>query len=329
MGDSLSTVFATIVAAILMFLFPMIDTWERQDDLSYVVAYTAVVNTVDAVRNTGRYTEEMHNDLITKIDSTGNRFEVKIEHRESKVVSAGGGNISMVYINHYTNEILQKMKQDYDGDGEIDHEYKGMKKGDFFYITIKNTNKTQATVLKENIYGANLETFKIGVPYGGQIRNEFYDNSLAVDQSVQDNSASYDWDTSYFTDYGTYDNYYTGGNEGTGSSSSGGSSSGGAYSGGGSTSVYYGDDGTGSGTTGGMSLGDGTSSSTGDHGDVGIDYGTGDMGTGGYSTGGSYGDSVIDYGTGDMSIGDGTGGSVIDYGTGDMGSSGGYNDYRY
>ena len=52
MGDSLSIVFATIVASLLLFLFPMIDTWERQDDLSYMAAYSAVVDTVDAVRNT-------------------------------------------------------------------------------------------------------------------------------------------------------------------------------------------------------------------------------------------------------------------------------------
>ena len=65
MGDSLSVIFATIVAAIIMFLFPMLDTWERQDDLSYIAAYTSVVNTVDSVRNTGRLTSDMYNNLIT------------------------------------------------------------------------------------------------------------------------------------------------------------------------------------------------------------------------------------------------------------------------
>lgn len=60
MGDSLSIVFATIVATIIMFFFPMIDTWERQDDLSYMAAYTAVIDTVDAVRNTRQtYTRDV------------------------------------------------------------------------------------------------------------------------------------------------------------------------------------------------------------------------------------------------------------------------------
>ena len=42
-----------------------------------------------------------------------------------------------------------------------------------FAEVVKNRNKTQATVLKQNLYNTRLETFKIGVPYGGQIRNEY------------------------------------------------------------------------------------------------------------------------------------------------------------
>ena len=33
MDDSLAVIFATIVAVLLMFIFPLMDTWERQDDL--------------------------------------------------------------------------------------------------------------------------------------------------------------------------------------------------------------------------------------------------------------------------------------------------------
>ena len=85
MGDSLSVIFATIVAAIIMFLFPMLDTWERQDDLSYMAAYTAVVDTVDAVRNTGRLTDDMYNDLLSVITTTGNRFQIQMEQKSLRV----------------------------------------------------------------------------------------------------------------------------------------------------------------------------------------------------------------------------------------------------
>lgn len=170
MGDTLSVIFATIVAAIIMFLFPMLDTWERQDDLSYMAAYSSVVDTVDAVRNTGRLTESMYNTLLSATTATGNRFKIQMEHREYVIVpveDASGAitGYEMVYVTHYTNEILNHL--------ETSGEYTDFNKGDFFYISIKNTNKTQATMLKENLYGTRLETFKIGVPYGGQIKSEY------------------------------------------------------------------------------------------------------------------------------------------------------------
>ena len=174
MGDSLSVIFATIVAAIIMFLFPMLDTWERQDDLSYMAAYTAVVDMVDAVRNTGRLTEDMYSDLVSAITTTGNRFKVQMEHREYVIVPKGVPNADgsyndyeMVYITHYTDDILAYLTNPSSG------EYTEFNKGDFFYVSIKNTNKTQATMMKQNLYGTRMETFKIGVPYGGQIKNEY------------------------------------------------------------------------------------------------------------------------------------------------------------
>ena len=172
MGDSLSIIFATIVAAIIMFLFPMLDTWERQDDLSYMAAYTAVVDTVDAVRNTGRLTEDMYNDLLYTLSATGNRFDVKLEHRQYVLAPTDPSNPAspkeIVYLNHYTDEILSHLT-----DVTKNNEYKEFNTYDYFYISVKNTNVTQSTVLKQNLYGTRMETFKIGVPYGGQIKNEY------------------------------------------------------------------------------------------------------------------------------------------------------------
>lgn len=171
MGDSLSIVFATLVAAIIMFLFPMLDTWERQDDLSYMTAYTAVVDFVDATRNTGRITDTMYDNLVSTINATGNRFTIQMEHREYVLVPKKNettGEVTgyeMVYLTHYTDEITNVL----DASGE----YIDFNKGDFFYVSIKNSNKTQATMMKQSIYATNLETFKIGVPYGGQVKNEY------------------------------------------------------------------------------------------------------------------------------------------------------------
>lgn len=170
MGDSLSTVFTMIIAAIVMFLFPMLDSFERQDDLSYMAVYTATVDFVDAVRNTGVLTKEMYDSYLTQILGTGNTYDVTLEHREYKVVpGAAAGTSEIVYLNHYSSEI-----EDYLYSDSVDTPYKyPFNKGDYFYVSVKNTNKTQATVLKQTTYGTLIETFKIGVPYGGQIKSSY------------------------------------------------------------------------------------------------------------------------------------------------------------
>ena len=166
MGDSLSLVFSMMVAVLIMFLFPMMDSWERQDDLSYMAAYTATVDFVDGVRNTGVLTRSMLNSFTGRLAATGNSYDIVMEHREYKVVPSGDGS-EVVYLNHYTTEI-DKAIVPVSSSGEYH-----FNKGDYFYVSVKNTNKTQATVMKEAIYGLPIDSFKIGVPYGGQIKASY------------------------------------------------------------------------------------------------------------------------------------------------------------
>lgn len=169
MEDSLSIIFAVIVSLLLMFLFPMIDTWEMQDNLSYVVVYSAVTDFVDVVRNTGFITLDAYNSLMTKINATGNTFSVTMEHREfNEDLNA--------YLNTYTNEILDAVEDGWvDEHGNMQYSYK-LDKYDYFYVTVKNTNRTQATVLSDFLSSNAKDNFKIGVSYGGivwSVRDEY------------------------------------------------------------------------------------------------------------------------------------------------------------
>lgn len=165
MGDSLSIIFAMILSVFVMFFFPMLDSWERQDDLSYMAVYKSTVDIVDAVRNTGVLTEDMLHSFYTELGGTANAYDVMLEHREYKVVPGEvDGTSEVVYLNHYSKEIESSLAND----GKY-----SFNKGDYFYISVKNTNKTQATVMKETIYNVPIESFKIGVPYGGQIKTSY------------------------------------------------------------------------------------------------------------------------------------------------------------
>ena len=103
MEDSLSIIFAVIVSLLLMFLFPLIDTWEMQDNLSYVVVYSSVVDFVDTVRNVGFISNETYNSFETKVNATGNSYDITLEHKQFIPDVAG-------YVNHYTSQILDRIR---------------------------------------------------------------------------------------------------------------------------------------------------------------------------------------------------------------------------
>ena len=149
-----------------MFIFPLMDTWERQDDMSYMLAYSKVVDFVDSVRNTGYFTDEMYSQLINDLTATGNIFEVQLEHRKLIYGNTGtedAPNMVTGYLYSFNDQILNAL----DNTGRYDD----FDKGDYFYVSVKNTNKTQSTLVKEFMYSSSLNSFKIGVPYGGMIRN--------------------------------------------------------------------------------------------------------------------------------------------------------------
>ena len=72
MGDSFITIIAIFLAAILMFIFPLMAVSERTDDVSQLVAETATTDFVDNVRSTGKLTIDGYDKFVSQLASTGN-----------------------------------------------------------------------------------------------------------------------------------------------------------------------------------------------------------------------------------------------------------------
>ena len=70
MGDSLITVVAIFLAAILMFVFPLMSMSDRTDDVSKLAVQTATTEFVDKIRTTGKMTLEEYDKYISTISST-------------------------------------------------------------------------------------------------------------------------------------------------------------------------------------------------------------------------------------------------------------------
>ena len=79
MGDSLITIIAIFLAAILMFVFPLMAVSERTDDISQLAVETSTTEFVDNIRNTGKLTLDNYSKYIEEITATGNSYDVEME----------------------------------------------------------------------------------------------------------------------------------------------------------------------------------------------------------------------------------------------------------
>ena len=101
MGDVLEKIFAVILIVILMFFFPLIDSFERMDDLSYMTVYSATVKFVDSVRNTGHITPQMYSEFVQMINATGNTYVVEMVHRQENYYPIGTDQAEKLYDENY------------------------------------------------------------------------------------------------------------------------------------------------------------------------------------------------------------------------------------
>ena len=166
MSDTLVTIIAIALAAILMFIFPLMTMSDRTDDVSQLTVETATTEFVDEIRKTGKITEEKYNQFSEAIGSTGNTYnvemEVKIldENPGKKTTQTDRDKIGEnVYYSVYTSQIEEKIYKE--------GIYK-LKEGDIVSVSVKNTNQTLAQQLKNFFYSVvGNDTYTIAASHGG------------------------------------------------------------------------------------------------------------------------------------------------------------------
>jgi len=158
MGESLMTVVAIFVAAILMFVFPLMSVAQRNDDISQLAVQTAVVQFVDKVSSTGQITASDYNGLMQSLGATGNTYSVDMEAKildenpGKKVTLVDQNKIGEnVYYSQYTSQILDQLAST----DTTSNQYNGvyyLKSGDIISVDVKNTNQTLSQLLRNFFY---------------------------------------------------------------------------------------------------------------------------------------------------------------------------------
>ena len=151
MGDSFVTIIAIFLAAILMFVFPLMSISERTDDVSQLSVQTATTEFVDKVRTTGNSFEVSMQAQILD-ENPG----VKTTQAETTKIGEN------VYYNLYTSQLENKLS-----DSSTKNRIT-FKEGDRFSVTVKNTNTTIAQIIRNFLYRiAGNDTYQIAAQHGG------------------------------------------------------------------------------------------------------------------------------------------------------------------
>ena len=150
MNDTVMSVVAIGLAAVLMFIFPLMATADRSEDITIQVVQTATTEFVDNIRSTGKITRDKYDGFRETLAETGNSFDFEIEAQiadsnvRKKTQQTSSTKVGdMTYYSEYNSTIEDQV------------EAKGvytLKEGDIITVKVKNTNRTISQVLKDFIY---------------------------------------------------------------------------------------------------------------------------------------------------------------------------------
>ena len=81
MDDILTSIIGIGIAAVLMFIFPLMSMSDRADDISQLTVKIATTEFVDDIRQSGKIAADKYDQFIANIGTTGNTYNIEMEVR--------------------------------------------------------------------------------------------------------------------------------------------------------------------------------------------------------------------------------------------------------
>lgn len=172
MSDTLITVVAIVLAAVLIFVVPVITMADRFDEATQSNVEAITSEFVEEIRSTGKLTQEKYNKFLENLSATGYTYDVNMEFKiqdenpgkktTQTTKDKIGENVSYSVYTFQIEEELEKNK---------DHTYT-LKQGDIISVTVKNTNLTLAQQMKDFMYKVvGNDNYTVVTTQGGLVQS--------------------------------------------------------------------------------------------------------------------------------------------------------------
>lgn len=158
MEDTTVSIIGIFIAAILMFIIPLILISERSDDISQLVVQTATAEFVDDIIKSGQITEDRYTKFISSLVASGNTYDIDmqlkvLDENTSKFYTEDNSRRETnTYYSIFTSQIEEKLGNQ----GRII-----LKQGDSISVTVKNSSLTISQSLKTFYYGVKRTNIQI------------------------------------------------------------------------------------------------------------------------------------------------------------------------
>lgn len=150
MGDSLTTIVAIFLAAVLMFVFPLAAIADRNDDASQMYVKTTLDNFVNTVTAKGALTLQEYEKLEAQLEATNNSYDIELTISVADENPGKKGDTQKIgdttYYSAYTAQIMDQLNN------SSSHTYY-LKEGDYITVSVKNINRTVSQMIKNALYG--------------------------------------------------------------------------------------------------------------------------------------------------------------------------------
>ncbi len=184
MGNALSKIAAALLAVILIFLFPAVQSAQREEDLRVLSAHNSLVQFTDAVRSKGYISPEMYEDFTRELEITGAVYDIDLEHRHKKYHPEYGdpadpatfkGEFSVVYDANYSSSMFQVMFPSSLAGNDPDLRRYKLEVGDYLNVTLIKVSRSPFDILSGFVFGLVPGSDRTQrMSYGGMVLNEDY-----------------------------------------------------------------------------------------------------------------------------------------------------------
>lgn len=147
-GNVAVTIIVIFTATIIMFIFPLMTMADKQDDVTQLAVQRAITETVNQVRTTGYFSQEMYDNLILALGATGNAYKVEmvVQKLDANPAAKTVGETVAIGDNVYYVMYTQQVEEALAAGGLR------LTEGDIVSITAENATTTIAGQLRNSIY---------------------------------------------------------------------------------------------------------------------------------------------------------------------------------